>query len=628
MSWQASSLIVLALALVAGFAWYERDKPPARVLALVATLAALAVVGRLAFAAIPNVKPTTDIVLFAGYALGAVPGFAVGAVTAVVSNVFLAQGPWTPWQMVGWGGVGIAGALIAWLMRGREISRWALAALCGLAGLAFGAWMDLYQLTLAARQDLDTYLAISASSLPYNLAHAVGNVVFCLLIGPLFIRALSRYRRRLQVSWRAPAAASAAALALVLLLPAAALAASPADRAERWLLRVQNKDGGYGAAPKASSSELFSGWSALGLAASGRNPRDVRRPGGRSLYTYVSHSAGALSDAGAIERTIFVLEAAGVSSRDFRGRDLVAALTRRRRSNGSIGGFVSYTAFGVIALRAAGASAGSSTVLWLVSAQNADGGFGLAPASASDSDITGAALQALAVVGRARSSAARRAVAWLRANQNDDGGFGQFKGRSSNAQSTSYAVQGLVAAGAGGATLTRSLAYLRGLQRSDGSIAYSSSSSQTPVWVTAQALMALERAPLPLAAVPRRERKKSEPAASAADVAAPPPAAAERSAPSAGESSQTAGSEGEPAAPQEDEPAAVIPPLTIDRPSAEAPADGGLRVDSTDSGAAEGSSDGGPAIWLVTLLVAAAALAVFLARRRLIPSRLRGRAST
>ena len=91
MSWQAASLVVLSLGLVAGFAWYERDKPPARVLALVATLAALAVVGRLAFAAIPNVKPTTDIVLFAGYALGAVPGFAVGAVTAVVSNVFLAH---------------------------------------------------------------------------------------------------------------------------------------------------------------------------------------------------------------------------------------------------------------------------------------------------------------------------------------------------------------------------------------------------------------------------------------------------------------------------------------------------------------------------------------------------------
>ena len=57
--------------------------------------------------------------------------------------------------------------------------------------------------------------------------------------------------------------------------------------------------------------------------------------------------------------------------------------------------------------------------------------------------MTGAALQALAVVGRQRGAATRRAVGWLRANQNDDGGFGQFEGRSSNAQSTAYAVQGL-----------------------------------------------------------------------------------------------------------------------------------------------------------------------------------------
>ena len=186
--------------------------------------------------------------------------------------------------------------------------------------------MDLYQLTLAARQDLDTYLAISASSLPYNLAHAVGNVVFCLLIGPVFIRALRRYRRRLEVSWRAPAAASAAALALLLLLPAAALAASPADRAERWLVRAQNDDGGFGGAPRASSSELFSGWSALGLAAAGRNPRDVRRPGGRSLASYVSRSAGAFADPGEIERTMLVLEAAGLSSRSVGGgADLVAS---------------------------------------------------------------------------------------------------------------------------------------------------------------------------------------------------------------------------------------------------------------------------------------------------------------
>ena len=127
MSWQAASLVLLALALAFGFAWYERERPPARVIAVVAALAALAVVGRLAFAAFPNVKPTTDIVLFAGYALGAVPGFAVGAVTAIVSNIFLSQGPWTVWQMAGWGAVGIAGAVLARSLRGREPNRFVLA---------------------------------------------------------------------------------------------------------------------------------------------------------------------------------------------------------------------------------------------------------------------------------------------------------------------------------------------------------------------------------------------------------------------------------------------------------------------------------------------------------------------
>src|SRR3954464_11233332 len=128
MSWQAASLVLLAVALAFGFGWYERERPPARVIAGRAALAALAVVGRLAFAAIPNVKPTTDIVLFGGYALGAAPGFAVGAVTALVSNVFLSQGPWTVWQMAAWGGVGVLGAAMARALRGREPNRFLLAA--------------------------------------------------------------------------------------------------------------------------------------------------------------------------------------------------------------------------------------------------------------------------------------------------------------------------------------------------------------------------------------------------------------------------------------------------------------------------------------------------------------------
>jgi hypothetical protein len=615
MSWQATSFVLLGLAIAAGFGWYERGRPPARVVALVATLAALAVVGRLAFAAVPNVKPTTDIVLFAGYALGAVPGFAVGAVTAVVSNVFLSQGPWTPWQMVGWGAVGVGGALLALALRGREPGRLLLAVICGLAGLVFGAWMDLYQLTLAAHQDLDTYVAISASSLPYNIAHAIGNVVFCLLIGPVFIRALRRYRRRLEVRW---AVAATALLVLLPALPASAGAATAADRAEGWLVRAQNADGGFGAAPRQASSQLFSGWSGLGLAAAGHNPRDLRRRGGRSLAAYVARSARSIRDIGEIERTVLLVRAAGLSARSFGGKDLVAVIEGRRSDDGSIAGYVSYTTFGVLALRASGVSAGRATVRWLVSSQNSDGGFGVAPASSSDSDMTGATLQALAAVGRKSSPAARRAVAWLRTNQNDDGGFGQFRGRSSNAQSTAYAVQGLVAANAGGAALTRALAYLRGLQRRDGSVAYSPSSGQTPVWVTAQALMALERQPLPLAVVPREQKRpKSAPHRAAAEPKREAPAAAPPEAPPP---AATENRPGKKKADSTKDESVESNPAPSDAPDPEAaPAD-------PARGEPNAEADGGRvAGWAIALAVAAAACLLFLLRRRLLPPTLRRR---
>ena len=69
------------------------------------------------FAAVPNVQGTTDVALLSGYVLGPAPGFMVGALAALASNVFLGQGPWTPWQMLGWGAAGVAGALLAAISR-------------------------------------------------------------------------------------------------------------------------------------------------------------------------------------------------------------------------------------------------------------------------------------------------------------------------------------------------------------------------------------------------------------------------------------------------------------------------------------------------------------------------------
>ena len=60
MSWVTASFAILGVALVAGFAWYERAHPTARVIALVPTLAALpalAGIGVPAFACTPDLFP-------------------------------------------------------------------------------------------------------------------------------------------------------------------------------------------------------------------------------------------------------------------------------------------------------------------------------------------------------------------------------------------------------------------------------------------------------------------------------------------------------------------------------------------------------------------------------------------
>ena len=277
MSWVAASFLLLGAALLAGFAWYERSHPTARVIALVATLAALAALGRIAFAPLPNVKPTTDIVLISGYVLGGAPGFAVGAVAALASNLFFGQGPWTPWQMVAWGGVGVGGAVLARLA-GRELGRVSLAAACAVASAGFGAVMNLHLwVTYSGDHTAAKLAATFATSLPFDIAHVAGSVVFCLAFGPALVRALSRYRTRFEIRWLA-----LPATALLLALVAAGAGPPAADAAVRdsvrYLVGAQNDDGGWGGAPGQSSSQLFTGWTAIGLAAAGRNPRDVGSP--------------------------------------------------------------------------------------------------------------------------------------------------------------------------------------------------------------------------------------------------------------------------------------------------------------------------------------------------------------
>jgi energy-coupling factor transport system substrate-specific component len=519
LTWQLGAFAVLAVGLAGGFAWYERAHPDARIVALVGTLAAFAALGRIAFAAFPNVKPTTDIVLVSGYALGGGPGFAVGAVAGLASNFFFGQGPWTPWQMAGWGATGVIGAGLA-VVTGRRIGRWTLAIVCFVVGFGFTALQDVGDWVTYSDHSLAELGVYVGKGIGFDFVHATGCFVFALAFGPALIHALGRFTTRLSVTWRT------ATPLLVLILSGwlvgqpgilrasrAAAATTPAG----YLLSAQNADGGFGAAPGSASNALYSGWAALGLAAAGANPQDVARDG-HSLVGYIGGGVASGSDPGSVERNILVAGAAGIPATSFGGRNLVAELRTELRRNGSVSDQTNLTSFAVLALRAVGIPPPAATLAWLVRQQDGDGGFNFATrGGSSDVDDTGSALEALAGAGVPGASRARaRGLGFIRRQQDRDGGFAGQPGAGSNAQSTAFAVQGLLAVGVDPGSLHRRgapspLDYLRSLIAADGHVRYSRGTNLTPVWVTGEALMALEGKPLPIAAVPRPSAPRVSP---------------------------------------------------------------------------------------------------------------------
>lgn len=534
MSWQLVSFLILAAVLVGGFAWYERSRPPAQVVALVAALAALAIAGRIAFAAFPNVKPTTDIVIFAGYALGPAAGFAVGALAALVSNFWFGQGPWTPWQMAAWGLCGILGAALA--LGTRNVGRLTLAAVCGLAAVGYGAILNFSLMaTYGGELSWQRFWIFEGRAVPFEIAHAAGNVAFALVAGPAMVRMLIRFRERFE--WKRagvgtpragdldpgapsghrsvlPTGGIAVLLAAVLLLgafgSAHARAASKAgpEAAAAWLESVQNEDGGWGDSKGSGSSQQMTGWVMLGIEAAGVNPQDVVSGTGASPVEYLQSEISAIQSPGDLARTILALEGAGIEPRDFAGRNLVSALLAKRRPDGSYQGWTNSTAYAILALRSAGIANVSDSLTWLRETQHEDGGWGDTPATPSNADGTGAVLQAISP----SSQAANRGVNYLRQVQQKGGGYRLGGNGALNTQSTSRAIQGLLAAEANPADFRRggksAYEFIEGLQEGDGHYRYSAQSDQTPIWVTGDVLVAAAKQHLPLAAVPRAPQPK------------------------------------------------------------------------------------------------------------------------
>lgn len=190
------SLLVLLITMLPFFIGFEKRRPNARELVMLAVMIALGVAGRAAFYMLPSFKPMLAVVIITGVAFGPGAGFITGAMTVFVSNFMFGQGPWTPWQMEAAGIIGLLAGII-FHRRDGELPK--LVPLCLFGGVCalviYGLIADTS--TVFTTQTEITWQALTAayaSGLVMNLIHAAATVAFLLLLARPMLKKLNRLR--------------------------------------------------------------------------------------------------------------------------------------------------------------------------------------------------------------------------------------------------------------------------------------------------------------------------------------------------------------------------------------------------------------------------------------------------
>lgn len=191
------SMVMVIYSLLPFFMRFERRRPQAREVIIIAVMVAIAVAGRAAFFMTPNFKPVGAIVIITGICFGGEAGFLTGAMAAFVSNFFFGQGPWTPWQMLAFGLMGLlAGALFAPGRLPRKIPL-----ICVYGGLStyliYAVIVNVSSLFIfLGEYSWQALLAGFVTALGFDITHVCATVIFLALLSGEFIKKLTRLQEK------------------------------------------------------------------------------------------------------------------------------------------------------------------------------------------------------------------------------------------------------------------------------------------------------------------------------------------------------------------------------------------------------------------------------------------------
>ncbi|NPV89768.1 MAG: ECF transporter S component [Firmicutes bacterium] len=172
-----------------------------RQIALVGALTALSAAGRAATGVgMLFLQPTMFLPLIVGYAMGARVGVFVGAMTPLISNFFMGQGPWTPFQMLAWGLIGCSGAMFRYILPGARPLYFSIISFAW--GYLYGAIMDIWQWSAFMHPlTLQGYIVLWIAGFGFDSMRALGNLFFCGALGAQALKVLNYYQKKLHVEY-------------------------------------------------------------------------------------------------------------------------------------------------------------------------------------------------------------------------------------------------------------------------------------------------------------------------------------------------------------------------------------------------------------------------------------------
>lgn len=192
--YDVASLIAAFLTCIPFYITFEKSKATSKEIMLVALMTAFSVCGRIMFSFIPFFKPITAFTIISGMYLSAPAGFICGSFSALISNIYFGQGPWTLFQMISWGLIGfISGVIGEKLLEKRII----LVIYAFISGVLFSLIMDLWTvLNIDKEFNLSRYIIQLISSFPIMIIYSLSNIVFLILLQKPIGKKLKRAKKR------------------------------------------------------------------------------------------------------------------------------------------------------------------------------------------------------------------------------------------------------------------------------------------------------------------------------------------------------------------------------------------------------------------------------------------------